>query len=113
MGVLAVVLAVLIRGAIAYGWDTMGLTDTGFLRLGSRLAGLGLLGTWRQEVASDVASESAGPRSPTGSPLLVTGFVALFVAWRGAAQQAWTAVPAAPEPRCRPVRCWSPQHHPG
>ena len=95
VGVLAVALAVVIGAAIAYGVGYVGLTDTGFLRLGSWLAGLGLLGTWRQEVASDVAGGIGWTTFAYGVPLLVTGFVALFVAWRARRSKAWTAVPAA------------------
>ncbi len=95
VGVLAVVLAVLVGSAIAYGVGYVGLTDTGFLRLGPWLAGLGLLGGWRQEVASDVAGGIGWTTFAYGVPLLVTGFVALFVAWRARRSKAWTAAPAA------------------
>ena len=95
VGVLAVVLAVLVGSAIAYGLGYVGLTDTGFLRLGPWLAGLGLLGGWRQEVASDVAGGIGWTTYAYGVPLLVTGFVALFVAWRARRSKAWTVAPAA------------------
>ncbi len=86
-GVLAVVIAVLVGIGIAFGLGFLGLTDTPWWRLGPWLAGMGLGGTWQQDVSSSVGAGWTVVAS--GVPLLVTGAVALFVAvrskeWHGA-----------------------------
>lgn len=91
-GVLAVVLAVLVGITLAFGLGYLGLTDTAWWQLGPWLAGLGLLGTWQQEVTSTIGAGwtiTAG-----GVPLLVTGAVALVVALR-ARRGTWLGAPFA------------------
>ena len=88
-------LAVPDRAAIACGVGYVGLT-------GHRVPPFGTLAGWSRpardlaaEVASDVAGGIGWTTFAYGVPLLVTGFVALFVAWRARRSKAWTAVPAA------------------
>ncbi len=80
VGALAVAAAVLVGVAIAWLLGTLGLTDTDTLRLGCWLAGLGLLGGWRQAVTSDVAGGVEWSTWAAGAPLLITGAAALVVA---------------------------------
>ena len=58
--------------AIAWLLAALGLTETDTLRLGSWLAGLGLLGGWRQTVTSDVAGGLEWSTWAAGAPLLIT-----------------------------------------
>lgn len=85
-GILAVVAAVIVGVAMAVGLSYLGLVDTPWWRLGPWLAGMGLLGSWQQEVSSTVGA--GWTVSANGVPLLVTGAVALFVAIR-AKRGAW------------------------
>jgi hypothetical protein len=80
VGALAVVTAVLVGAAIASLLSALGLTETDTLRLGSWLAGLGLLGGWRQTVTSDVAGGLEWTTWAAGAPLLITGAAAVVVA---------------------------------
>lgn len=79
-GVLAVVLALVVGVGIAFGLGYVGLTDTPWWQLGPWLAGMGLIGTWEQQVTSTVGA--GWTVVATGVPLLVTGVVALWVALR-------------------------------
>lgn len=91
-GVIAVVVALVVGLAMAFGLTYLGLTETPWWRLGAWLAGLGLFGTWQQDVSSSVGAGwtvTAG-----GVPLLVTGCVALFVAVR-AKRSTWISAPIA------------------
>ena len=80
VGALAVVTAVLVGVAIAWLLAALGLTETDTLRLGSWLAGLGLLGGWRQTVTSDVAGGLEWSTWAAGAPLLITGAAAVVLA---------------------------------
>jgi hypothetical protein len=80
VGALAVVAAVLVGVAIAWLLAALGLTETESLRLGSWLAGLGLLGGWRQTVTSDVAGGLEWSTWAAGAPLLITGAAAVVIA---------------------------------
>jgi hypothetical protein len=80
VGALAVAAAVLMGVAIAWLLATLGLTGTDTLRLGCWLAGLGLLGGWRQTVTSDVAGGVQWSTWAAGAPLLITGAAGLVVA---------------------------------
>ena len=80
VGALAVATAVLVGAAIASLLAALGLTETDTLRLGSWLAGLGLLGGWRQTVTSDVAGGLEWSTWAAGAPLLITGAAAVVVA---------------------------------
>ncbi|MEZ5184791.1 MAG: hypothetical protein R2720_03515 [Candidatus Nanopelagicales bacterium] len=94
-GFLAVLLAVVVGAMMAYALEYMGLTVTGFLTLGPWLAGVGLLGGWQQVVVSDVAGGIGWTTSAAGAPLLVTGAVVVFVAWRARGGSPLLALPAA------------------
>ncbi len=91
-GVLAVLLAVVVGIGIAFGIGYVGLTDTVWWHLGPWLGGLGLLGTWAQSVDSTVGV--AWTVTASGTPLLVTGVVALFIALR-AHRSTWVGAPLA------------------
>ena len=80
VGALAVVTAVLVGVAIAWLLAALGLTETDTLLLGSWLAGLGLLGGWRQTVTSDVAGGLEWSTWAAGAPLLITGAAAVVLA---------------------------------
>jgi hypothetical protein len=97
-GVVAVLIAALVGLGIAFGLGFVGLTDTPWWRLGPWLAGMGLGGTWQQDINSTVGA--GWTVTASGVPLLVTGVVALFVAlrsrqWHGAAFAAAGAAGAA------------------
>jgi hypothetical protein len=79
-GVTAVAAAVLVGLGLAglLGW--LGLTDTPAVTLGLWLAGLGLLGGWRQDVTSDVAGGLQWSTWAAGAPLLVTA-AAILAVW--------------------------------
>lgn len=72
VGVLAVAAAVVVGVALAGLLAWLGLTETPVRVLGPWLAGLGLLGGWRQEVTSDVAGGIDWSTWAAGAPLLVT-----------------------------------------
>jgi hypothetical protein len=80
VGAGAVVVAVLVGVAIAWLLVTLGLAGTDTVRLGSWLAGLGLLGGWQQTVTSDVAGGLEWWTWAAGAPLLITGAAAAVVA---------------------------------
>jgi hypothetical protein len=79
-GLLVVALAVVTGVALAGLLAVLGLTDTSPWALGPWLAGLGLLGGWRQDVTADVAGGIGWSTWAAGAPLLVTITVAVLVA---------------------------------
>lgn len=94
-GIVAVLLAVILGLAIAFGLGAVGLTDTPWWRLGPWLAGLGVLGGWQQTVTSNVSGGIGWTVTAVGTPLLITGVVAFFVASR-AKRSTWIGtIPAA------------------
>lgn len=94
-GVLAVVLALVTGILLAVGLAELGLTETGWVRLGPWLAGAGLLGAWQQQVSSTVAGGIGWTTTVTGVPLLVTAVVAVFITVRARRSQWLNALPAA------------------
>lgn len=76
-GVGAVGAATLAGLGLAGLLGALGLTDTPARVLGPWLAGLGLLGGWRQDVSSDVAGGLTWSTWAAGAPLLVTGAAGL------------------------------------
>jgi hypothetical protein len=80
VGILCVVLAVGLGFLIAFVLGRLGLTGTDVQLLGPWLAGLGLLGGWRQTVTSDVAGGLEWSTWAAGAPLLITGAAAAAMA---------------------------------
>lgn len=80
VGILCVVLAVGLGFLIAWVLGRLGLTRTDVPLLGPWLAGLGLLGGWRQTVTSDVAGGLEWSTWAAGAPLLITGAAAAAMA---------------------------------
>jgi hypothetical protein len=80
VGILCVALAVGLGLLIAWVLGRLGLTGTDVQLLGPWLAGLGLLGGWRQTVTSDVAGGLEWSTWAAGAPLLITGAAAAAMA---------------------------------
>jgi len=80
VGILCVSVAVVLGFLIAWLLGLLGLTETDIELLGPWLAGLGMLGGWRQTVTSDVAGGLEWSTWAAGAPLLITAAAAAVMA---------------------------------